>query len=605
MDGNLKEESGEAPSPDSSEGAPTQLSALGSPSEPGGPPADVFGQGPPVSVSLHPLKVSFYEAVVKQLLDDELHEVAVALCGSLHVRANNLLPPDLLFTIFKAAAFQPAQGTEAAAAAVAAATQRLLLNNQAPSTKPPPGPPGEPDNTGGPLTPPLPEEAAAIPVDTDSPMEGPSGSGSGPEAFMSSLQQQQHQQQRQQQQWQPLRPRTVPPLTEGEQQLVFSPYPTGEGSGGPQGGPQGAPDTRGLEAHVSASIISSTSCKYSCISAACSADMSLVLGGALDGSVRLLEVKEQHGGPPSGGPSCGGPPTGRSPGKTRLLVNHEGPADAVDSVSAAAATPPSRSSTSAPPKQKPQGASWVSSTSSSRSSSSISKSSSSRTRNNDSSSGSDGSSSSSTPAQGTTAAAITELATARKSLLLPPATLRDVYPITAISPHPSGDFLYVGTTHPIVRLYDLKTLRAFASLRSPGAPGVPGAPVHQRGPLTDIRPSQDGSVLAAASEDGSIHLFDGVTGHLVNKLPDAHKFVLSAGLDGQTRIWDMRRGQQLLTFRTGERTDRRATSVFLQNEAFVASISGGELGGPLSLHSSFTGARVTSFVSPLPIPPDR
>lgn len=86
------------------------------------------------------------------------------------------------------------------------------------------------------------------------------------------------------------------------------------------------------------------------------------------------------------------------------------------------------------------------------------------------------------------------------------ATLRDVYAITSLSPHPCGDFLYVGTAHPIVRLYDLNTLRAFASLRAPGAVGASGASAHQRGPLTDIRPSQDGSVLAAASEDGSIHV---------------------------------------------------------------------------------------------------
>ncbi|KAL8271823.1 hypothetical protein Esti_004213 [Eimeria stiedai] len=520
MDGNLKEEPG-APSLDAAEGPSGQPSLTGPPAEPAGPSADGFGQGPLGPSSLHPLKVSFYEAVVKQLLDDELHEVAVALCGALHVRANNLLPPDLLFTIFKAAAFQPAQG--AAAGAAAAAAQDLLLNSQAPPSRPL-GPPGEQDTT-------LPvaaqsDEPAAIPIDSESPMAGPSRSGSGAEDSLSSPQQQK---QRHQRQWQPLRPRAVPPLAEGEQQLVFNPYPSGEGSGGSQG----PPDTRGLEAHVSASIVSSAPCKYCCISAACNADMSLAVGGALDGSVRLLEVKEQQGPPPSVGPS-GAPPTGRPSGKTRLLLTHEGPVNSV------AIGPDSRlcfsgsSDTTvkifdlSPPKTKTSG-----------------------------------------------------------SLV---ATLRDVYPVTAVSPHPCGDYLYVGTAHPIVRLYDLKTLRAFASLRAPGAPGAPGAPVHQRGPLTDIRPSQDGSVLAAASEDGSIHLFDGVTGHLVNKLPNAHngmpvtslrwsrsgRFVLSAGLDGQTRIWDMRRGQQLLTFRTGERTDRRATSVFLQNEAFVASISGGE-----------------------------
>ncbi|KAL8430151.1 hypothetical protein Efla_001815 [Eimeria flavescens] len=531
------------------------LSAGGSPSA--AAEAEVLETDPPVSTaaaSFHPLKISFYEAVAKQLLDDELHEVAVALCGALHMRANNVLPPDLLFAIFKAAAFQPS--ADAAAAAAAAAAQRLLLHKaEAPSEGPLPtlGPPGGPPEADAVLrtTP----ASAAASAEGLFPL-GPSRSGIG---AGNSQQQQQHQQQRQ---WQLLRPRAVPPLTEEDQQLVFNPYPPSAEGGGPQGGPPGSPDTRGLEAQVSASIVCSANFKYPCISAACNGDLSLVVGGAFDGSVRLVSVKEQQAATPSGGPS--GPPSARSAaGKTRVLLTHEGP------VTAVAMGPHSRfcfsgsSDTTVkvfdlnPPRAKASG-----------------------------------------------------------GLV---ATLRDVYPVTCVSPHPCGDFLYVGTAHPIVRLYDLNTMRAFASLRTPGALGAPGAPAHQRGPLTDVRPSQDGSVLAAASEDGSIHLFDGVTGHLVNRLPQAHngmpvtslrwsrssRFILSAGSDGQTRIWDIRRGQQVLTFRTGERTDRRVTSVFLQNEAFIASVSGGEAGGALALFSSYTGARVTSFSSPLPSAADR
>ncbi|KAL8445982.1 hypothetical protein Emag_004947 [Eimeria magna] len=79
MDGNLKEESG-APSLNASEGPPGQLSVAGSPSELGGPPTDLFGQGPLSPASLHPLKISFYEAVVKQLLDDESDSSLFILC---------------------------------------------------------------------------------------------------------------------------------------------------------------------------------------------------------------------------------------------------------------------------------------------------------------------------------------------------------------------------------------------------------------------------------------------------------------------------------------------------------------------------------------------
>lgn len=54
--------------------------------------------------------------------------------------------------------------------------------------------------------------------------------------------------------------------------------------------------------------------------------MSLVVGGGLDGSVRLLEVKEQQGASLAG-PT--GPPPGAPSGKTRLLLTHDGPVNSV------------------------------------------------------------------------------------------------------------------------------------------------------------------------------------------------------------------------------------------------------------------------------------
>lgn len=188
-----------------------------------------------------------------------LHEVAVALCGALHLRANNLLPPDLLFTVFKAAAFQPSQ--DAAAAAAAATAQSVLLGSGAPKETINAGPSGPAhDADVMPMTPSAATSVAAS-ADACSPM-GPSRSGSLAENA-SSQQQQPLAPQRHQRQWQPLRPRAVPPLTEGEQQFVFNPYPNPDG-GGPQGGPTGAPDTRGLEAQVSATIVCSAPFKYVC-----------------------------------------------------------------------------------------------------------------------------------------------------------------------------------------------------------------------------------------------------------------------------------------------------------------------------------------------------
>lgn len=279
-------------------------------------------EAPGVAVSLHPLKISFYEAVAKQLLDDELQEVAEALCEALCLRANNLLPPDLLFTVFKAAAFQPSQ--DAAAAAAAAAAQSLLLktgDSSREAARSPGAPVSNMEADGTPVAPSAATATAA--VDVAASPASPSRSGSLAEGGAVSPFHQQ--QQRQQRQWQPLRPRPVPTLTEGDQQFVFNPYPNPEGAGNQGGGLTGTPDIRGLEAQVSATVVCSTSFKHACITTACTADASLVVGGGIDGSVRLIEVKEQQSSALGGAMA---PPTGSS-GKTRLLLTHDGPVNSV------------------------------------------------------------------------------------------------------------------------------------------------------------------------------------------------------------------------------------------------------------------------------------
>lgn len=198
-----------------------------------------------------------------------LHDAAVALCGALHLRANNLLPPDLLFTVFKAAAFQPTQDA-AATAAAAAASQKLLPKSgdfKDANNLGLPGPQLDTDST--PVTPPgavtAPTNVAADdPNDSQSPL-GPTRIGRDADGLVSTQQQQQKQPQRQHRQWQPLRPRAVPPLTDSERQFAFNPYSNPD-AGGTQGVPSGAlTDTRGLEAQVSANIVCSAPFKYVCL----------------------------------------------------------------------------------------------------------------------------------------------------------------------------------------------------------------------------------------------------------------------------------------------------------------------------------------------------
>lgn len=77
------------------------------------------------------------------------------------------------------------------------------------------------------------------------------------------------------------------------------------------------------------------------------------------------------------------------------------------------------------------------------------------------------------------------------------ATLRDAHPITAICCHPCEEFLYVGTSHKVVRLYDLETQRAYASLKTNA---------HHNAAVNALCITADGGVLVSASEDGNIHV---------------------------------------------------------------------------------------------------
>ncbi|KAJ3027108.1 UNVERIFIED_CONTAM: hypothetical protein HDU68_004494, partial [Siphonaria sp. JEL0065] len=127
--------------------------------------------------------------------------------------------------------------------------------------------------------------------------------------------------------------------------------------------------------------------------------------------------------------------------------------------------------------------------------------------------------------------------------------LQDACPVRCVSFHPTGDYLLAGTDHECVRIYDVQTLKCFR-------PSTPPAS-ELAGSITKARFSPQGNVF-----DGTIRIYDGVGGKLINTILQAHggasvtsvefsqngKWLLSCGLDSLPRIWDLGSGRVLQSF---------------------------------------------------------
>lgn len=175
--------------------------------------------------------------------------------------------------------------------------------------------------------------------------------------------------------------------------------------------------------------------------------------------------------------------------------------------------------------------------------------------------------------------------------------LQDVYPVRAINIHPCGDFLLVGTAHPAVRVYDLQTLACFTAFHQDHQ--------HSDG-VNDIRCTSDGRMVASGSADGSIHFWDAVTMRVVNRLPRAHvgaaihtlrwsrnlNHLLSSGADGRHRLWDLRKGKELLTMGLGSRSCDYSAAVLAAGEKYVVAANSNYKLADASLYDAQTGSPV-------------
>jgi len=177
------------------------------------------------------------------------------------------------------------------------------------------------------------------------------------------------------------------------------------------------------------------------------------------------------------------------------------------------------------------------------------------------------------------------------------SVLQDVHPVRCLSIHPCGDFLLVGTAHQAIRLYDLQTLNCFTTFHQDS---------HHTGGINDLRCTSDGRVFGSASADGSIHLWDAVTHRIINRFPKAHSgaavtslrwsrgltYLLSSGSDGRSRLWDVRKGQEVFNMGFGPRSADFSTAVFCGEERFVASANSNTTFGDVSFFDAQTGSPV-------------
>ena len=175
--------------------------------------------------------------------------------------------------------------------------------------------------------------------------------------------------------------------------------------------------------------------------------------------------------------------------------------------------------------------------------------------------------------------------------------------VRSVAFHPSGKFILMGTENALIKLYDIASGKFFyprgMAPRQPTLAGdVPaaiplseanGTAVERHGDMVNhVACSFDGRTFLSCSRDGSIKMWDGVSGRCVMTLPGAHrglevssvhyskdsKRILSSGKDGTVRLWDLAMPGQVRLFAPPQQQDIKSTkfrvySCFSCNEDYV------------------------------------
>jgi cleavage stimulation factor subunit 1 len=87
--------------------------------------------------------------------------------------------------------------------------------------------------------------------------------------------------------------------------------------------------------------------------------------------------------------------------------------------------------------------------------------------------------------------------------------LADTYPVRSIAFHPSGEFIISGTDHHCVRMFDIQSMKLYIP---------PSQNDHHLGAITRVRYAPNGATFASCSLDGSIKIYETVSGKCINTI---------------------------------------------------------------------------------------
>ncbi|KAK9709170.1 hypothetical protein K7432_009212 [Basidiobolus ranarum] len=172
--------------------------------------------------------------------------------------------------------------------------------------------------------------------------------------------------------------------------------------------------------------------------------------------------------------------------------------------------------------------------------------------------------------------------------------LQDSHAVRSIAFHPAGDFICAGTDHEAMRIYDVKTFQCYIPAKNP-------TDLHKGG-ITQVRFASNGSLVVTSSLDGSIKLWDLVSGKCVRTIEGAHsgaavsssrfskngKYILSGGQDSVARLWDVGSGKLIHGFEGAAHKSNILQTTFTSNEDYV--MSSDEVNNTVVCWDSRTGA---------------
>ncbi|KAH7727173.1 cleavage stimulation factor [Aphelenchoides avenae] len=166
-------------------------------------------------------------------------------------------------------------------------------------------------------------------------------------------------------------------------------------------------------------------------------------------------------------------------------------------------------------------------------------------------------------------------------------SILDVEPISALSFHPGGEYILVGTRHPTVRLYNVETQQCWVS-------PIP-KDQHVQG-IMDLNYSDNARMYVTTSKDGDVKIWDGVSSRCIETFQKAHdgapicsarftkngKYILTAGLDSLVKLWELSTNRLLMQYTGAGATGGQEYPIgatFNHNEDFGESdVPGREVG---------------------------